>query len=61
MPNLTDVTPAQRQLVKDLLIKALGENRRTPGHVTRPMTRAQVKNAWSWIEWLDGPGEVVSQ
>ncbi len=59
MPDLTDITPAQKQLVKDLLIKALGENRRAAaGHCT--LTRAQVKNAWLWIEWLDGPGEVIS-
>lgn len=56
MPDLNDVTPAQKQLVKDLLIKALGDNRRTPG----TLTRAQVKNAWKWIEWLDGPGEVLN-
>ena len=56
MPDLTDLTPAQKQLIKDLLIRALGENRRG----VYPMTRAQVKNAWSWIEWLDGPAQVVS-
>lgn len=56
MPDLTDLTPAQKQLVKDLLIKALAEHRKG----TYAMTRAQIKNAWAWIDWLDGPGEVVS-
>lgn len=51
--HIDEVTPAQTQLVKDLLIKALARNRRDKA----TMTRAQVRDAWQWIEWLGGPGE----
>lgn len=51
--NIEDVTPAQVQLVKDLLIAALSKQRAEPGF----MTRAQVRNAWWWMEQLGGPGE----
>ncbi len=53
MPDLTDLKPQQKLLVKDLVIDALRRNRKTPG----TLTRVQVKAAWQWIEWLDGPGE----
>jgi len=53
MPDLKDITEAERKLVKDLLITALAKNRTEKGY----MTRAQVKNAWKWIDWLGGPGE----
>ena len=53
MPDLTDVTEAQRKLVKDLLITALARNRTEKNYPTR----VQVKVAWQWIEWLGGPGE----
>jgi len=52
MPELTDATDAQKQLIKDLLIDALRRNRTNPGY----MTRVQVKNAWWWIELLGGAG-----
>ncbi|MEE8241504.1 MAG: hypothetical protein V3R16_09575 [Nitrospirales bacterium] len=51
--HIDEVTPGQIQLVKDLLIGALARNRKEKGS----MTRAQVRDAWQWIEWLGGPGE----
>ncbi len=52
---MDDLTPAMKQLAKDLMIDAL----RRHNTKERPMTRGQVRDAWKWIERLDGPGERI--
>ena len=49
--NIT-VTPSMTRLIKSLLISALAKHSREKG-----MTRAEVRDAWKWIEVLGGPGE----
>ena len=49
------MTETQKQLVKDLVIRALSDDRTGKER----MTRKQVKDAWAIIDWLGGAGEVV--
>ena len=51
--KLTDLTPGMVKLAKDIMIDALAKNSREKGY----LTRAQVRDAWKWIESLGGPGE----
>lgn len=50
------MSEAQKQLIKDLVIKALAAHQ----NGRERMTRKQVKDAWAIIDHLGGPGEVVS-
>lgn len=51
------MTEAQKQLIKDLVIQALSDQRAG----RKGMSRKEIRDAWAIIDWLGGPGEIVSE
>jgi len=51
------MSEAQKQLVKDLVIKALSDHQAG----RQKQTRKWVRDAWAIIDQLGGPGQVVSE